>query len=234
MTEPSIVDRLASALTELHTAIDARPDDALTTLSQCVLTVLPQADHAGIGRATGEGLELVTASGPVAEQFAAMQTELARGPSVDAAMAEAMAVSADLHRDDRWCEFGPRVAKETGMRSAVAVRLPGERDESPFVLTVLSGLVAAFTDEAMLAILALATCGGLALAGARRGARLGNLERALETNRDIGTAIGVLMALHRTTREEAFELLRGASQKTHRKVSEIARAVAETGSLHTL
>ena len=234
MSDPSIVDRLASALTELHAAIDARPDDGLVTLSQYVLAVLPQADSAGIGRVTGEGLELVTAAGAVAEQFVALQTEFARGPSVDAAAAGAMAVSADLDNDDRWCEFGPRVVKETGMRSAVAVRLPGERDESPLVLTVLSGLVAAFTDDATLAILALANCGGLALASARRSARIGNLERALETNRDIGTAVGVLMALHHLTREEAFELLRSTSQTSHRKVSEIARTVAETGSLNAL
>ena len=229
MTEPSIVDRLASALTELHTAIDARPDDGLITLTQCILAVLPQADHVGIARATGEGLELITATDPIAQQFAALETELARGPSVDAV--EAPAVTGDLDRDGRWGEFGPRVAKETGLRSAVAVRLPGEQDEPPLVLAVLSGLAAAFTDEAVLVILALATCGGIALAAGRRAARIGNLERALETNRDIGTAIGVLMALHRTTREEAFELLRGASQKTHRKVSDIARTVADTGSL---
>ena len=118
------------------------------------------------------------------------------------------------------------------MRSVLAVRVPsGEDGEPPLIVTVLSSRPDAFAEQAALAVLALASCGVLSATSARRAARIENLERALETNRDIGTAIGVLMGLHRTTREHAFDLLRQVSQTTHRKVSEIARMVAETGSL---
>ncbi|MCW2658134.1 MAG: hypothetical protein JWR06_2327, partial [Jatrophihabitans sp.] len=53
----------------------------------------------------------------------------------------------------------------------------------------------------------------------------------LASNRDIGVAIGVLMGLHRVTREQAFDLLRVASQGKHRKLADVARDVADTGSL---
>jgi hypothetical protein len=39
------------------------------------------------------------------------------------------------------------------------------------------------------------------------------------------------MALHKVTREQAFDLLRVASQRLHRKLADIARDVAETGTL---
>ena len=61
--------------------------------------------------------------------------------------------------------------------------------------------------------------------------RAANLEEALATNREIGQAIGILMATEHVTAEQAFEQLRTASQHTHRKLREIAAEVAETGAL---
>jgi hypothetical protein len=61
--------------------------------------------------------------------------------------------------------------------------------------------------------------------------RATNLEEALATNREIGQAIGILMATDHVTAEQAFEQLRTASQHTHRKLREIAADVAETGAL---
>jgi AmiR/NasT family two-component response regulator len=69
----------------------------------------------------------------------------------------------------------------------------------------------------------------LALAEAEETAT--NLRAALQHSRDIGAAVGILMALRRTTREEAFGLLRVASQHTHRKLHELALEVVETGAL---
>ncbi len=43
--------------------------------------------------------------------------------------------------------------------------------------------------------------------------------------------MGIIMALHKITKEQAFDALRVASQHTHRKLAVIARDVAETGEL---
>lgn len=61
--------------------------------------------------------------------------------------------------------------------------------------------------------------------------RIANLQRALVTARLIGIAIGVLMARRHCTREVAFELLCAESQRTHRRVAELAAHVADTGDL---
>jgi DNA-binding response OmpR family regulator len=58
-----------------------------------------------------------------------------------------------------------------------------------------------------------------------------NLERALASNRQIGTAMGVLMARLKLTEEQAFDLLRETSQHRHRKLRDIAEEVALTGEI---
>jgi hypothetical protein len=61
--------------------------------------------------------------------------------------------------------------------------------------------------------------------------RAANLEQALATNREIGQAIGILMATDQITADEAFDRLRSASQHLHRKLRGIAADVVQTGML---
>jgi len=58
-----------------------------------------------------------------------------------------------------------------------------------------------------------------------------NLRRALDTNRAIGAAIGVLMATHGLTHEQAHQLLATASQRTNRKMAALADDVLYTGEV---
>jgi DNA-binding response OmpR family regulator len=60
--------------------------------------------------------------------------------------------------------------------------------------------------------------------------RAGNLMIALETNRRIGVAVGILQALQRITPEAAFHLLREVSQRQNRKLREVAEDVIEYGT----
>jgi ANTAR domain len=62
-------------------------------------------------------------------------------------------------------------------------------------------------------------------------AKVDNLHRALSTNREIGAAMGILMARHALTSDQAFDLLRRTSQRAHRKIVAIAAEVIETGVL---
>jgi hypothetical protein len=57
------------------------------------------------------------------------------------------------------------------------------------------------------------------------------LALALRSNRDIGAAIGILMAIKRVTQQQAFELLRHASQILNVKLRDLAQEVIHTGTL---
>jgi len=61
--------------------------------------------------------------------------------------------------------------------------------------------------------------------------RADNLGIALTSNRQIGVAIGILMANHKLTSDDAFDLLRRVSQRSHRKVHDLALEVIDTRML---
>jgi AmiR/NasT family two-component response regulator len=61
--------------------------------------------------------------------------------------------------------------------------------------------------------------------------QLGHLRTALATNRRIGMAIGILMALRKIGEEEAFELLRRTSSHRNVKLRLVAEDVIRTGAL---
>ena len=61
--------------------------------------------------------------------------------------------------------------------------------------------------------------------------RSANLKLALTSNRQIGAAIGILMAVHKLTSEGAFALLREVSNKRNRSLRDVADQVVLTGSL---
>lgn len=61
--------------------------------------------------------------------------------------------------------------------------------------------------------------------------RVERLEEALVTNREIGVAIGIVMAAQRCNAIDAFATLRAASQNGNRKVRDIAAQITYTGEL---
>ncbi|MGS0686755.1 ATP-binding protein [Nakamurella sp. GG22] len=62
-------------------------------------------------------------------------------------------------------------------------------------------------------------------------AKAEQIRRGLDTNRTIGTAVGVIMATYRLSAEQAFRMLTTASQNTNSKLRDIAATVSETGAL---
>jgi ANTAR domain len=68
----------------------------------------------------------------------------------------------------------------------------------------------------------------------RQTARAANLETALASNREIGQAMGILMATHKLTSQRAFDLLRMASQNSNRKLRDVADDVIHVGDLEPI
>lgn len=68
-----------------------------------------------------------------------------------------------------------------------------------------------------------------ALAGAQD--KVANLEQALQNARLIGAAVGIVMANRKITYEQAFQVLRDMSQRSHRKIRDLSEEVVFTGVL---
>jgi hypothetical protein len=65
----------------------------------------------------------------------------------------------------------------------------------------------------------------------RAEAKVAQLHTALISNRRIGAATGILMCSLKLHEDDAFELMRAASQRYHRKLVDIADDVLLTGTL---
>jgi hypothetical protein len=163
---------------------------------------------------------------------------------VDAIVRSTLYHPDDLSQDPRWPEYGVRVG-ELGVASVLSYRLglnygnPGDganpcSDGLVAGLNVYASRVAAFDDAAVQTGLLLATHAAALVAAEVNREKAKSLERGLYTNRDIGVAIGILMAQHKITRAQAFNLLRIVSQNSNRKVHVIAEELIETGVLPSL
>ena len=171
-------------------------------------------------------------SSDVALQADQIQYDLISGPCVDAILKDRVFRADDLRIDDRWPEFGTRAFEATGVLSMLSIRLFLEEDADLLVgLNMYSRELAAFDDESQILGLLLATHGAIAVAASRAREQAANLRIALDSRTEIGIAMGVLMTQHKTTREDAFNLLRISSQHVGRKLHDVATEVADTGVL---
>ena len=71
----------------------------------------------------------------------------------------------------------------------------------------------------------LAAFTSVALRAARERETVAHLRTALDSNREIAKAIGILMATHRIDEAAAFDLLRSASSRTNTRLAAIAQQV---------
>jgi transcriptional regulator with GAF, ATPase, and Fis domain len=135
----------------------------------------------------------------------------------------------DLRREARWPEYRNALLKSAASSlSLMAFALAGQGDDVS-TLVFAAARAEHFSDEDRTLAAILADHAALALRAAVAQEKAANLQLALASNRRIGIAIGVIMALYRCTDEQAFATLRSASQRSHQKLREVAEEVILTG-----
>jgi len=205
--------------------------NAFGAVTQLAVERVPKARAASITTLSHDRFVTAAATDDVARRADAIQYELGSGPCVDAIVEHAIYQPKDLARDERWPEYGRRVSSQLGVRSMLSFRLNLESTDMLAGLNFYAVEPNAFEDHDLAEGLLLSTHAAQAVATVYLRDRVQNLQRALRSNRDIGTAVGVLVAQHKLTRDQAFDLLRIASQNTNRKVYDIALDVIDTGVL---
>lgn len=207
-------------------------------LSQAVVDValemIPSARWSSITMAQGAGFRSLVASDDTARRIDAVQYMVDSGPCLDSIRHGTIQLVEDLTADTRWPQFAAAVLPQ-GVRSVLAHRLHLSNGSTGghgvAALNVYADRVDAFDEDALWVGAMLASHGSLGVSLALSGEKLRDMEQALRTNREIGTAVGVLMGRHSITRDQALELLRLASQDTNRKVVDVAAEVVLTGEL---
>jgi GAF domain-containing protein len=159
-----------------------------------------------------------------------LQYRVNEGPCLEAATDANVVLAPDLTTEGRWPQFAERCVTETPVRSMLCIRLPmGSTDRA--ALNLYATQPRTFDDLDVAVASMFAAFAGLAVETTVHARDVANLNAALSSSRQIGTAIGILMAHDKLTALEAFEALRDASNHLNRKARDVAAEVELTGIL---
>lgn len=217
-------------LTERATRAD-RPQ-ALEQLVDITIERILEASWASVTLLSDDTLTTQASSDHAAVRADVIQYRLGAGPAVDAVREGGVFVTGDVAHDPRWTQWGRRAQAEVGVRSVMSQRLHLHDDSGArAALNIYSDRPDVFTDAVVAVGVVLATHGALLVTAMQAEVRSSSLQSALESNREIGVAVGVVMTSHHVTRSHAFDLLCAVSQHTDRELATVAREVGDT---HTL
>jgi GAF domain-containing protein len=211
----------------LETTLDKMVESALQQIVELVCSALDSCSMAGITLLDPTGPHTVAATNAATERVDRFQYEVESGPCLHAYRNQVINRVDDTEHDQRWPEFF-ELARSEGVRSVLSYPLVVHNDGIG-ALNLYGDRESAFDEEDERIGHAFAKHAAITLTHARgdwrnEKARL-SLERALETRGVIDQAKGILMARTGTDADQAFESLRRASQRSNRKVSDLAQEI---------
>jgi hypothetical protein len=202
--------------------LDSVVNTAVATIEGC--------DWAGIFLFDGDVVVTPAYTDPIVTETDSLQHLSGEGPCLDAITHRLAFYGEDLSIDTRWPGFASRAA-EIGIRSALA--LPLSSDAHPGALNLYARFPSAFGVMDRAKAVVLSSLASLALSAAYshedEERRAAGLAAALRTREIIGEALGILMERERINANQAFDVLRRASQHLNIKLRDIAQDLVDTG-----
>jgi GAF domain-containing protein len=204
--------------------------ETLNQVTNLAVVTIEACDFAGVFLVKAGELETAAHTDPLVVEIDELQQRFGEGPCLDAVTHGVTLYADELADDSRWSEFGPE-AVARGIRSVLAVPLLG--DGTVGALNLYARFRQAFGAVDRARGVLLAALGGLAASAARthedEARRAENLQAALVTRELIGQAQGILIERERITADQAFGVLRQASQHLNIKLREVAQNLVDTG-----
>ena len=229
MTEQMPLDEAAEAFQALARVVYASDsyEAIYDALCRTAVAAVPGCDHACVTTMQAGKPSVTEAS---TDEIAALVDEFERetgeGPCLDAIITQSFECDPDITVDPTWPRLAERVLAETPVRGMVGYRIiVGGRKAG--ALNLFSDTPGALTPDVGSIGAILAAFASVALAAASEHESARSLRDALDSNREIGKAIGLLMATNKIGDEEAFGLLRDASSKLNLRLALVARRLIE-------
>jgi GAF domain-containing protein len=212
--------------------VDRTLHEILTDVTRIAAQGIPGAEATSITLLRNEEPFTAAHYGDMALAADELQYEHGYGPCMDAGRGGVLLRVDDMRTEERWPEYVAHVVRTTPVRSSLSVPLPYQ---GVFIgaLNNYSTQPAAFASpESLQAGLEVAELVAVAVANADAHHQLGeqarNMRVAMESRAVIEQAKGVLMAQRHVDAEQAFEILREASQRYNRKLRDIALGIVES------
>ena len=199
-------------------------DEIQQIVVESAVQLIDGCDRAAIGVLDGQTFRSAAATDDVMRLIDELQNEIGEGPCLEASVDNVAQVDNEIANGSKWPRLAAIVVERTPVRAMLAVPLIDEGRRAG-ALNVFSDRTNVFDGEAVENAAILASFASVALTGARHAARAEQLEVGMATNREIGAAVGILMATHKISQQEAFDLLSAASQRLNRKLRDIASGI---------
>jgi GAF domain-containing protein len=180
--------------------------------------------HASLMLRQNGRLITVAATDDTARHIDELEREIGEGPCVDVIEEETAILDTNLVEDSVWPRLRDQVIVRTPVRGMAGFRLLVD-DRKVGALNLFSDDPHALTERSIDQAAVLAAFTSVALIAAERDEQARTLREGLDSNREIGKAIGLMMAFHKVSDDEAFEILRRSSQDMNLKISAIAREI---------
>jgi ANTAR domain len=213
---PSVFTSLADIVTQGSTS-----KEMYAAICIAATLTVPGCDHASLMICRDGACSTAAVSDSVAHKIDKLELALGSGPCLDAIEKQTAQLEPDLTVGRRWPALAARVVAETPVRGAMSVRLPVDRAKVG-ALNLFSDTPEAFDDTSVQRAVVLAAFATLATNAAAHGEDAAALRRGLLSSRAIGKAVGMLMVLNDVSDDDAFDILRRASQDTNVKVADVA------------
>ncbi len=212
--------------------VDRTLDEVLTDVTRIAAQGIPGAEATSITLLRDDKAFTAAYHGDMALAADELQYEHGYGPCMDAGRGGVLLRVDDMRTEVRWPEYVAHVQKTTPVLSSLSVPLPYQ-GSSIGALNNYSSEPAAFASpESLRAGLEVAEVVAVVVANADAHHQLGeqarNMRLAMESRAVIEQAKGVLMAQRHVDAEQAFEILREASQLYNRKLRDIALGIVES------
>jgi hypothetical protein len=208
--------------------------DVLERVAEATLRVVRGADVVSVSLRSRNGtLDTPATTDSVGVRLDELQNELDEGPCLDASRIPGMgiALSSDLPGGEGFPKWGPAAA-ELGVESVMAIGLfPAQEPPRIGSLNIYSrhrgGLDEADRDAALVLAAHASTAVAGSLATSRAELQVTHLTEAVRSRDVIGQAKGILMERRGVDSEEAFRILRSASQSLNVKLARIAETLTQ-------
>lgn len=200
------------------------PHEVYDAVVRHAVRVVDGCDRAAIGVLDGHRFTSAAATDDIMRLIDRWQDQFDEGPCLEASTDAVIQLDNDITRHSTWPRLAEVVVEHTPVRAMLAVPLVHEGQRRG-ALNLFSDTAGAFTDESVGQAAILASFASVALAGARQAQLAEQLAEGMASNREIGAAVGILMATHRIGQDEAFALLSTASQRLNRKLRDIAGGI---------
>ena len=212
---------------------DLSMEELLQTVADLTKQVMPGDTEASVLLLVRDRPTTVVSTGRLATDLD--ETQYDHGPCLHAARTGELTEITDTRTDSRWPDYTPR-ASEHGNLSSLSVPLAIDEDaQVTGALNIYAREPHALDEDSRSAATRFAPYAAVAAGDlyAYRSARdeAANLQTALETRGVIDQAKGILMARHRITADQAFQVLAQMSMKSNRKLRAVADDLVHTGEL---